>query len=282
MSFLCQKPFRWCPQWIDTLVHKPAANCKPLPSKTTPIKALDGKYPFSCCCWGKYVQYFTNLWNLHLQNAWNRPCNTYRPPFLSGTVECLQNLRNLSLPWNVWTRSKRPRPGAGHPLAIRRTAVGKKTEDPKNSPIVFPASPCVSLLHAAARKCGTPWTPVIITSPCQQPSSPAHRVGGCCAGRSFGFDHLQCQLFGWLISVPGEWKSPFPISSNFKLHENSSNTIVQGGQGKPCLRQSTPCQHVPCQKQWQIRLHAPSVTVCESELCSWSNLFSLNFQQRKS
>ena len=155
----------------------------------------------------KYVQYFMNLWNLHLQNAWNHPCttcNTYRPPFLSflsGTVECLRNLQKPPKPF--------PTLGCVNTFRTTHWPSGEllmgETEDPKNSPVVSPClTMCGILLHAAARKCGTP----VITSPCQQPSSPAHRVGSWCAGRSFGFDHLQCQLFGWLISVMGEWKSP--------------------------------------------------------------------------
>ena len=91
-----------------------------------------------------------------------------------------------------------------------------ETEDPKNYPVASPClTMCGSLLHAAARKCGTP---VIITSPCQQPSSPAHRVGSWCAGRSFGFDHLQCQLNQSCVA------DLFPL--NFQQRKSQESYVV--------------------------------------------------------
>lgn len=140
-----------------------------------------------------------------------------------------------------------------------------KTEDPKNYPVVSPClTMCDILLHAAARKCGTP---VIITSPCQQPSSPAHRVGSWSAGRSFGFDHLQfCNasfLDGWSVC----WENGSPHL--FKLHENWSNTIisytiVQGGQASSktidtmstCSMSKTRANPVACSLCHALRIRA--------------------------
>ena len=111
-----------------------------------------------------------------------------------------------------------------------------KTEDPKNSPVVSPClTMCGILLHAAARKCGTP---VIITSPCQQPSSPAHRVGSWCAGRSFGFDHLQCQLNQSCVA------DLFPL--NFQQRKSQESYVVC----KTC--QTLPGHHHLHDSSWNL------------------------------